>query len=280
MGLLAGYMVPHPPIAVHEIGRGEEKKIQKTLDAFEEVAEDIARLKPETIVLTSPHSVMYRDYFHISPGVGARGSFGRFGAGGVCISVRYDMELTDAISSAADDAGFPAGTAGERDPELDHGTMVPLYFVHQKYKDYRLVRIGLSGLPLTDHYVLGKMIRAEADRLGRRWIFIGSGDLSHCQKKDGPYGYRPEGPAYDRKIMEVMGRGDFGALSGFDEHLLDDSMECGHRSFTIMGGAFDGTKVKSRMLSHEATFGVGYGICIYRPLSEEPGSFSVSSLKE
>ena len=269
MGLLAGYMVPHPPIAVHEIGRGEERKIQKTLDAFEEVADDIARLKPETIVLTSPHSVMYRDYFHISPGGGARGDFRRFGAGRVQFSVRYDQELADSIASAADEADFPAGTMGERDPELDHGTMVPLYFINQKYTDYRLVRIGLSGLSLASHRVFGEMIRVEADRLGRRWVFIGSGDLSHCQKQDGPYGYRPEGPEYDEKIMEVMGRGDFGALTGFDEQLLDDSMECGHRSFTIMGGAFDGMKVESRMLSHEATFGVGYGICIYHPLSEE-----------
>lgn len=269
MGLLAGYMAPHPPIAVHEIGRGEERKIQRTLDAFAEVADDIARLKPETIVLTSPHSVMYRDYYHISPGAGARGDFRRFGAGRVQFSVRYDEELADAIASSADESGFPAGTMGERDPELDHGTMVPLYFINQKYTDYRLVRIGLSGLSLASHRVFGEMIRAEADRLGRRWVFIGSGDLSHCQKKDGPYGYRPEGPEYDEKIMEVMGRGDFGALTGFDEQLLDESMECGHRSFTIMGGAFGEMKVESRMLSHEATFGVGYGICIYHPLSEE-----------
>ena len=50
--LLAGYMVPHPPIAVPEIGRGEEKKIQATLDSFAEVARDIAGFKPDTIILT------------------------------------------------------------------------------------------------------------------------------------------------------------------------------------------------------------------------------------
>ena len=60
MSLLAGYMVPHPPIAVAEIGRGEERKIQATLDAFSEVSRDIASIKPDTIILTSPHSVMYR----------------------------------------------------------------------------------------------------------------------------------------------------------------------------------------------------------------------------
>ena len=74
MPLLAGYMVPHPPIAVAEIGRGEEKKIQATLDAFDAVAADIAALKPDTIIVTSPHSVMYRDYFHISPGKKALGT--------------------------------------------------------------------------------------------------------------------------------------------------------------------------------------------------------------
>ena len=63
--------------------------------------------------------------------------------------------------------------------------------------------------------------------------------------------------------METMGAGDFKALINYDEGLLDASMECGHRSFTIMGGAFDGVKFSTKKLSHEATFGVGYGFCIY-----------------
>ncbi len=265
MGIIAGYMVPHPPIAVHEIGRGEERKIQKTLDAFYQVADDIAALQPETIIVTSPHAQMYRDYFHMSPGVGAEGDFGRFRAGKVRISVRYDAELVDAIESEAEKSSFPAGTRGETDPQLDHGTMVPLYFINQRYTDYRLVRIGLSWLSLRNHWEFGRIIRRAADRTGRKCVFLASGDLSHCQKMDGPYGYRPDGPAYDSQIMEVMEKGNFAELTNFDEQLLENSMECGHRSFTIMGGAFEGVKVESKMLSHEATFGVGYGICIYHP---------------
>lgn len=261
--LLAGYMVPHPPIAVHEIGRGEERKIQPTLDSYAEIAKDIARLKPETIIVTSPHSVMYRDYFHISPGDGAVGSFSHFRAGQVRFAVKYDQQLRDAIVSEAKKSGFPAGTLWERDSTLDHGTMVPLYFINKEYQDYQLIRIGLSGLPLKDHWKLGKLIRRAIDQTERKCVFVASGDLSHCQKEDGPYGYRPEGPAYDEKIMEVMGSGDFEKLKKFDEDFLEKSMECGHRSFTIMGGAFEGTEVETKKLSHEATFGVGYGFCIY-----------------
>lgn len=263
--LAAGYMVPHPPIAVHEIGRGEERKIQATLDSFAEVARDIRRLQPETIILTSPHAVMYRDYFHISPGSGAEGSFSQFRAGSVRFFAAYDEALVNAISRNAEKEGLLAGTFGERDRALDHGTMVPLYFIEKEYRDYQLVRIGLSGLPLEEHWRFGKLIRKAVDESGRRCVFVASGDLSHCQKEDGPYGYRPDGPAYDERIMDVMGRGAFGELTDFDEAFLDRSMECGHRSFTIMGGAFDGTEVETKKLSHEATFGVGYGFCIYHP---------------
>ncbi len=263
MPLLAGYMVPHPPIAVSEIGRGEELKIADTLASFDEVASDIAALKPDTIILTSPHSILYRDYFHISPGRSAIGDFSRFGARNVTFSTQYDEELAEVISIEAENAGIPAGTEGERDPLLDHGTTVPMYFINKRFSDYRLVRIGLSGFNLQTHYDFGKAIKKAIDKTDQRVVFVASGDLSHCQKEDGPYGFHKEGPVYDEKIMETMGAGDFKSLVNYDERLLDASMECGHRSFTIMGGAFDGIKYSTKKLSHEATFGVGYGFCIY-----------------
>ena len=41
MGITAGVMLPHPPLIVPEIGRGEEKKIQKTVEAYHRAAEKI-----------------------------------------------------------------------------------------------------------------------------------------------------------------------------------------------------------------------------------------------
>ena len=111
----------------------------------------VAELEPETIIITSPHATMYADYFHVSPGNAATGSFDRFGAGNVKFLEAYDMELVSQIESIARKQDFPAGTLGEVDRELDHGTMVPLWFIRRKYKGGNIVRIGLSALPLTDH---------------------------------------------------------------------------------------------------------------------------------
>lgn len=264
MPLIEAYMVPHPPIAVPEIGHGEEKKIQATLDAFDRIASRIADIKPDTIILTSPHSIMYSDYFHISPGDSASGDLGNFSAPQVSFNIRYDTDLIHRIIEAADRAGIPAGTEGERDPRLDHGTMVPLYFINRRYTDYKLVRIGLSGYSLDVHKSLGRAIDSVLRQSDKKIVFIASGDLSHCQKKDGPYGYRPEGPEYDSRLMDVIERCALSELTSFDEDLLERCQECGHRSFVIMSGALYSHNVTSELLSHEATFGVGYGLAIFR----------------
>lgn len=257
------FMVPHPPLIVPEIGRGEERKIQDTVDAYHEIGRRVSDLKPETIVLISPHQVMYADYFHISPGRGAKGDFGQFRAGQVKMEAAYDMEFVEELSVLAEAGEIPAGTLGERDRRLDHGTMVPLYFINQYWKEYRLVRIGLSGLSFVVHYRLGQCIKEAAEVLNRNVVLIASGDLSHRLAPEGPYGYKEEGPEYDRRIMEVMGGGDFGELLEFSEEFCEKAGECGHRSFTIMAGALDRTDIRAERLSYEGPFGVGYGICAY-----------------
>lgn len=263
MGILAGFMVPHPPMIVPEVGRGSESQIEETTRAYEYVADRIAELQPETIIISSPHSIMYADYFHISPGRYAEGSFARFGAPKVAFHVEYDKELVGAISNCAYEHDLQAGVLGEKDAALDHGTMVPLYFITKKYRDFRLVRIGLSGFPLDVHYQLGQQIQRAVNDLGRRAVYIASGDLSHKLQEYGPYGFAPDGPVYDARIMDVMGRGAFDELLDFDEGFLDRAAECGHRSFVMMAGALDQTEVTITRLSHQDITGVGYGICSY-----------------
>lgn len=263
MGILGAFVVPHPPLIVPEIGKGEERAIGKTIESYRRVAHKIGELKPDTIVLISPHQVMYANYFHISPGNGARGDFEKFGAGQVKMKAVYDAELVDKICQLSSEKNLPAGTAGEVDRQLDHGTMVPLYFVNQCWTNYRLVRIGLSGLSLMKHYELGQCIQEAANGLGRNLVVIASGDLSHRLRGDGPYGYRKEGPEYDSRVMYVLGKGDFGALLDFPEELCNKAGECGHRALVMMAGVLDRMKVISQRLSYEGPFGVGYGVCEY-----------------
>ena len=280
MAIVGAFMVPHPPMIVPEVGKGSEKQISATTAAYTRVAEEIAALAPETIILSSPHATMYRDYFHISPGSQARGSFGSFRAPEVKFREEYDTELVKTIERIAQGQGFPAGTKGQREPALDHGTMVPLYFIRQAYQNFKLVRIGLSGLPLREHYMLGQIIQSAVEETGRRAVYVASGDLSHKLQSYGPYGFAEEGPQYDARIMDVCGRGAFGELFDFDEDFCDRAAECGHRSFVIMAGALDGVAVEATPLSHEDVTGVGYGICTFHPVGPDDSRRFLDAGKE
>ena len=271
MSIIFGAMVPHPPLIVPQVGKGQEAGIADTVTAYKEVGRKVAELEPDTIVISTPHSVMYYDYFHISPGATATGDFARFGVSprNWSMTVDYDEEFVKTLCDYADELSFPAGVAGERDASLDHATLIPLHFVREALPEGaklpKVVRIGLSGMPLSYHYMLGMLIRNAAEELDKKVVYIASGDLSHKLKDDGPYGFDAAGPEYDERIMDVMGSASFGDLFSFDADFCDRAAECGHRSFVMMAGAFDRTAVNVKKYSHEGPFGVGYGICTYEP---------------
>ncbi|MDR1640388.1 MAG: AmmeMemoRadiSam system protein A [Clostridiales bacterium] len=280
MSIEAAFALPHPPLAVHDVGKGEEEKIQKTLDSFARAGKEIGAIAPETIIFVTPHNVSYADYFHISPGTAAVGNFGKFNARQAMVSKMYDLQAAKAISEEAGKAGIPAGGQGERNSDLDHGTMVPMWFIDKEYKDYKCVRISQSGLTSADHYKFGQCIARAMDRLGRKAVLIASGDLSHKLLDSGPYGFSEAGPVYDKHIVGIFDSANFLELFGIDESRLEAAGECGFRSYVIMAGLFDKKKVKSEVFSYEGPFGVGYAIASFYPQEEDESRGFLSKAEE
>lgn len=263
MSMLGAIITPHPPVLLPEVGGGREREIAATDRAMRTAAETVAAWQPDVIIVSSPHTILYRDYFHIAPGDGAVGDMSRFGAPEVRIQASYDTLLREEIIRRAEAEGLHAGTLGQRDPELDHGVLIPLYYLRKAGVRCPIVRMGLSGFSPLDHYRLGKCVQDAVNALGRRAVFLASGDLSHKLKTDGPYGYAPEGPQFDDAVTRTMASGDFLEFLTIDPALCERAAECGLRSFQMMAGALDGLAVEPQLLSHEGTFGVGYAIALF-----------------
>lgn len=263
MPMLGAFLSPHPPVLLPEVGRGREREIAATGNAMAQAAAEVARWAPEVLIISSPHTILYGDYFHIAPGRGASGSMAAFGAPQVRMETAYDVPLREEIIRCAEAAGLQAGTMGQRDPSLDHGVLIPLYFLRKAGVTCPIVRMGLSGFSALDHYRLGQCVAQAVESLGRRAVFVASGDLSHKLKADGPYGFAPEGPVFDEAVTRAMDTGSFLDFFTLDPSLCERAAECGLRSFQIMAGALDGLAVRPRLLSHEGTFGVGYGVALF-----------------
>ncbi|MDR1741465.1 MAG: AmmeMemoRadiSam system protein A [Synergistaceae bacterium] len=253
--IVGAYLVPHPPIIIKGIGRGDE--IPDTRHAYQVVAAEIAGKKPDTVVIVSPHSVMYRDRFLVAGGTGATGDFSAFGVGmaGGGISIDYDEDFADLICKIAERRGVPS--VQDNEAILDHGVTVPLYFIRAAVPYARFVKISPSGLPLATHFRLGGCITLAAAR-ERRVVVVASGDMSHKLKADGPYGFAKEGPEFDRLAKECCETADFQRLLDLDHGFREKAGECGLAGMAVMAGALDGLDAKGRVLSYECPFGVGY----------------------
>ena len=255
MPILCAYALPHPPLAIPKVGRGEEIKIQQTLSAFNEVAKEIAMLAPETIIFVTPHNIIYSDYFHISPGSRAKGNLARFGVPDVRFDARYDTALSKEISHHNE----LAGPLGEKDASLDHGVTVPMWFINQYFSNYKAVRISQAGMDAAEHYRLGMHIAESTDKLKRKAVLIASGDLSHKLFET------TEGVDFDKSVTDYLSSASFLDLLTIPENLRESAAECGYNSYAVLAGCFDRRKVDSKLLSYEGPFGVGYAIARFAP---------------
>jgi AmmeMemoRadiSam system protein A len=97
----------------------------------------------------------------------------------------------------------------------------------------------------------------------RSAILIASGDLSHRLTPDAPYGFRPEGPTFDRLVIDALRARTWEQIEALDPDLVEEAGECGLRPLAILLGAGRAAHLNSQVLSYEGPFGVGYPVVAF-----------------
>jgi len=115
---------------------------------------------------------------------------------------------------------------------------------------------------------------------GRRAVIIASGDMSHRLAEDGPYGFNPAGPDFDRQVTEMLQQGDMARLLRVPPELREAAGECSYRSLVMMAGAFDGQELASWIYSYQKPFGVGYLVAAVAPTGKASNSVYAEYLQE
>ncbi|MCL2362469.1 MAG: AMMECR1 domain-containing protein [Defluviitaleaceae bacterium] len=265
MAIIRAYILPHPKLAIPAVGRGEERKIVKTLSSLDMVAQEIAFLRPETIIFITPHNVIYDDYFHISPGIGAKGNCSALNTRHVKLSLKYDPNFAAVTSHIAGKYGIIAKTLGEKKAPLDHGVVVPLWFINRRFSKFKTMRISPSKLDEKAHYRLGQALSEAASNIGRRTVIIASGNLSRDLNEKAKDGYVDEALEYDKTMVDIMQTGDFGRLFTVPHSLRDSADPCNHSIFAVLAGALDKRMIRPEMLSYENNLGEGYAVAAFAP---------------
>lgn len=273
MKLLAGYLMPHPPIVIPEVGLGEENKAAATCQAMHEVGKAIAKLEPETIVLISPHGPLFTDAIAIRTANPLIGNMSNFGAVGITLNKENDLEFVELILKKSYDLNIPSvmfdkvlAKRFDMNEQVDHGAIVPLYFVNAHYTNYKLVCINYGLLSEESLYQFGKIIQGVAEELGRKTVVIASGDLSHHLMDTANYKYQEEGPAFDKILIDHLANQAYVDIMTLPHKWVAAAGECGKKSLEILLGSLDQTQHQTEIKSYEGPFGVGYGVVLFSNL--------------
>jgi len=195
---------PHPPLLLPSVGSKEDReKVKKTIEALEELGKKLRDIKPDCIIISSPHQ--------------------------------------------------------------DWGFNVPLHFLAKDFKGE--IKTFLTGFESPEFYFDEgkKLYILKIKNLKLKIAIIASGDLSHCLKEDGPYGFNPDGPKFDKKLIESLRKKDIDTILKLDK-IYPEAGECGLRSFSFLLGVLEAAKInwQPEILSYEGPFGVGYLVANFK----------------
>ena len=263
--ILGAYLLPHPPIIVEEIGGAEGEDAKATIDGMKSISKDIKAKAPSTIIIITPHGPLFRDANSISIDEKLSGNFGRFGHFELKFEYENNLEMAERIIENSLKAEIPIVKIDDNlseqhniDKSLDHGTLVPLYYVDKEYRDYKLIHITYGLLSPEELFRFGQAIEKSVGELNDDVVIIASGDLSHKLSNDGPYEYSPKGKVFDEEVINIIKEGRLKDIINFDLDLAEEAGECGLCSLIIMAGAIDKYRLRTEILSYEGPFGVGY----------------------
>jgi len=283
----AAYIFPHPPIIVPEVGRGNEQKAIGTIEAVKRASKDIKNNVPSTIIITSPHAPMFRDYIYISDADKLIGGLEKFGSSSVNLSFKNNTKLVNNIIRYARGEGIACGGLDEKtrkrfdvSEELDHGAVIPLYFIKREYSSFQIVHISSSMLPRDELYRFGNCIDKAVKDSEEEIVFIASGDLSHRLSHDAPYGFSPHGSEFDNLLIKSLTAFDTETLINIDDELCESAAQCGLNSFVIMLGALDRYDYEPEIYSYEGPFGVGYAVAGFKIKKDKEGGEILNKIKK
>lgn len=214
---------PHPPLLLPNVGSPADRdKVKKTIKSLEFLSEKLEEIKPNKIIISSPHpdwGVKVPLYFLISK---------------LKIKKQFEIQNYQEASNVIINSSAS-----------NHITVYPVLTSCDSPKQ---------------HYKWGKnLYQSKIANCKSKIALVASGDMSHCLKADGPYGFHPDGPKFDREFIEAVKQKNIEKILQLND-LYPGAGECGLRSFCFLLGILETANInwQAEILSYENPFGVGY----------------------
>lgn len=248
-------------------------------DAAVQVGKQIEDLKPDTIVLSTPHGIASPEdfIFYLSPQGAGFADTDNCACPPCCynVSVAMDTHGTEILASTLKDgkenvsylsAFGPPGSEDVPFP-LRWGEVVPLYFTKSALSQSKVIILSQPSRRYTDSVQmipeltqlgesLFKILHSKPERI----VMIISADLAHTHMKSGPYGFSTAAEPFDKACGAWVTTRDSHELLVVAASYVDKALSCGFTGLVMLDGMLKASSEdwQSRLLAnfHPSYYGM------------------------
>jgi aromatic ring-opening dioxygenase LigB subunit len=263
MTLLYACIAPHGSETIPQLAsKSALPKFQKTMEGLHRLADEVRRVRPDAIVIASPHNLrLWRNIAVVT----SENSTGTLQASprnknSVTVKAKCDRKFAIELLGAAKRRKLPAiganyGTSdgATSDMPMDWGTLVPLWFILPRCKPKpKIVIVAPSRtIPLKKNFQFGRLIGRLSERKRKRIVFIASADQGHGHRKTGPFGFNKASKKYDQFVIDAIQGGRIASIMKLNPKFVDAAKPDSLWQMTMLAGAIEGIRMKPRVISYD-----------------------------
>ncbi|MCA8157933.1 tRNA U-34 5-methylaminomethyl-2-thiouridine biosynthesis protein [Burkholderia contaminans] len=282
--ILSGFLAPHPPHLVYgENPPQNEPRSQGGWEplrwAYEQVRENIERLKPDVLLVHSPHWItQVGHHFLAVPRLSGRSvdpifpNLFRYDFG-----MDVDVELAEVCCEEAARLGLVSKMMRNPKFRVDYGTITTLHMVRPQW-DIPVMGISANNTPYYlntqegqgEMDLLGRATREAIRKTGRRAVLLASNTLSHWHFHEEPelpedmtkeHPERYDGYKWDVRMIDLMRQGRMKEVFELLPQFIDDAFaEVKSGAFTWMHAAMGYPELAGKLYGYGTVIGTGNAV--------------------
>jgi aromatic ring-opening dioxygenase LigB subunit len=259
MGIVYACIAPHGSEAIPKLAGDKLEAFSETRRAMEDLATQMKRHNPHTIIIATPHGLRLDHAIGI---VTSQFSAGNLKDKGRSISARFkcNRQLAQKIYHTAKKAGLPVVAANYGTSEgpascmpMDWGVLIPLWFfgTRGRKKPQIVIVTPSREIPLTQLVEFGKIAAQTAEKSKRKIAFVASADQGHAHLKTGPYGFHPASKEYDELMIKAIKENKLNQILTLDQQFVENAKPDSLWQIAILEGVLERSPMKSRFISYQ-----------------------------
>lgn len=286
--IVAGFVAPHPPHLVYaENPPQNEARSEGGWEplrwAYEHVRKSIEELKPDVLLVHSPHWITTVGHHFLGvPRLKGKSvdpifpNLFRYN-----FDLEVDVELAEACCDEAREAGLTTQMMRNPNFRVDYGTITTLHMVRPEW-DIPVVGLSANNSPyyleldegVEEMERLGVATRRAIEKSGKRAVLLCSNTFSHYHfheepeipedmSREHPQSYH--GYKWDIRMIELMRKGQLREVMRlFPEWVEEAFAEVKSGAFPWMVSAMDYTEVPAQLYGYGSVIGTGNAVMEWR----------------